>query len=109
LGSRLRIPPAFFAAHWADPSGADFNERDSFVSNPRVRFLLKYPQYHRINIDGVSGNLSEPMILMDCNVERYLFFRGDKDTTYENAAFARSYHNVSFWSSEFGGGSWDGQ
>src|SRR5438034_11288072 len=42
LGSRLRIPPAFFAAHWADPSGVEFNSRDPFVVNPRERFLLMY-------------------------------------------------------------------
>jgi len=40
LGSGLRIPASFFAANWADPMGADFNERDSFVSKPRRSFLL---------------------------------------------------------------------
>jgi hypothetical protein len=108
LGSRLRIPPSFFAAHWADPSGADFNERDSFVSNPRQRFLLKFPRFHRMSIDGVNRNRKDPIIIMNCNVERYLFFSDDEDTTYENPLFARSYHIVSFWSTETGGGSWDG-
>src|SRR5438034_7968307 len=113
LGSELRIPPSFFAAHWADPSGADFNERCLFDSNPRRRFLLKFPQFHRISTDGVNCNRNDlkgdPKILLDSSVERYIFFTGDEDRTYENPDFARSYHIVSFWSTEYPGGSWDGQ
>lgn len=109
LGSRFHIPPSFFAAHWADPSGADFNERDSFDVNPGRQFLLKFPQFHRVSIDIVGGDRRDPIILMDCNIERYLFVSGLEDTTYENPLFVRSYHCVSFWSSEYPGGSWDGQ
>ena len=109
LGSRLGIPTAFFAAHWAEPSGADFNERDSLVSDPRQSFLLKYPLFHRLRIDEVNGNRRDPIIFKNCNVERYLFFSGDEDTTYENLHFARSYHNTSFWSTGSCGGCWDGR
>ena len=112
LGSELRIPPSFFAAHWADPSGADFNERNLFDSNPRRRFLLKFPQFHKISTGGLNSNWNDlkgdPKILLDNGVERYIFFSGDEDRTYENPDFVRSYHNVSFWSSEDAGGSWDG-
>jgi len=105
LGSGLRIPPSFFAAHWADPIGADFNERPSFISNPRRGFLLKWPQFHRVSIGRPAGDLT---CAMTCNVERHLFFSDQDGTTYENHLFARMYHNLSYWSTEFPGGSWDG-
>jgi hypothetical protein len=106
LGSELRIPPTFFAAHWADPIGADFNERDSFVSNPRRSFLLNWPQFYRVSIDRPVRDLTCSMI---SNVERHVFFCGQEDTTYENPLYARMYHKVSYWSTEYPGGSWDGK
>jgi hypothetical protein len=108
LGSRLRIPPCFFASQWADPTGSDFNERHSFASNPRRRFLLKYPRFHRLDMRGITEDLREPVVLMDSHVERFLFTSGKEDVTGENPDFARTYHNVSFWSRELSG-SWDGK
>jgi hypothetical protein len=106
LGSGLRIPPSFFAAQWADPIGADFNERDTFVSNSRRSFLLKWPQFYRATIDGPAGGVT---CAMTCNVERHLSFCDQENVTYENPFFARSYHNISYWSTEYSGGSWDGK
>ena len=108
LGAHLRIPPSFFASHWADPSGADFNERHTFVINPRRRFLIKYPQFRRVTVHGVKGDLRSPLLAMKCNVERYFFCSGYEDTTYENPEFARTYHNLSFWGSELSCEDWDG-
>jgi hypothetical protein len=106
LGSGLRIPPSFFAAHWADPIGADFNERDAFVSKPRRSFLLNWPQFYRVSIDRPFGDLACSMM---SNVERHVFFCGQEDTTYENPLYARMYHKISYWSTEYPGGSWDGK
>jgi hypothetical protein len=105
LGSGLCIPPSFFAAQWADPIGADFNERDTFVSNPRRRFLLRWPQFYRATMDGPARDIT---CAMTCNVERHVSFCDQENITYENPFFARSYHSVSYWSAEYPGGSWDG-
>jgi hypothetical protein len=109
LGSRLLIPPQTFAAQWADPSGAEFNDRHSFDSNPEQRFLLKYTQFQEGTLSGVNGDRREPLARMKCNVERHVFCSGQEDTTYENPKFVRSYHNLSFWSKNPLSRCWDGK
>ena len=109
LGAHLRIPPSFFASHWADPSGADFNDRHTFSPNPERCFLLKYPQFQRVRVRGLQQDLRHPILAITCNVERYFFVSGFEDTTYENPDFARSYHNLSFWSSEHPNRDWEGK
>lgn len=108
LGAHLQIPASFFASHWADPSGADFNDRHTFSPNPERRFLLKYPQFRRVTVHGVKDDLRHPILAIMCNVERYFFTSGHEDTTYENPDFARSYHNLSFWGSEPSHEDWEG-
>lgn len=109
LGAHLQIHPSFFASHWADPSGADFNDRHTFFSNPEYRFLLKYPQFQRVKVQGVKGDLRHPILAIMCNVERYFFSSGNEDTTYENPDFSRSYHNLSFWGNQISPECWDGK
>lgn len=109
LGAHLQIPPSFFASHWADPSGADFNERHTFSPNPERHFLLKYPQFRRVTVHGVKDDLRHPILAIKCNVERHFFTSGHEDTTYENPDFARSYHSLSFWGSEPSNESWEGK
>ena len=109
LGAHLRIPPRFFASHWADPSGVDFNHRPIFSQNPERCFLLKYPRFQRAMVHGVKGDSRDPVLAVKCNVERYFFFSSPEDTTYENPDFARSYHNLSFWSRKISDQHWDGR
>jgi hypothetical protein len=109
LGSRLLIPPSFFAAQWPDPSGAVYNDRPSFEFNYKRQFLLKYARFQQGTVSTLKGDRSKPSVKWDCNVERHLLYDiKEDDKTYEHHHFARSYHNLSFWSKKPTSGPWDG-
>jgi hypothetical protein len=42
LGSRLRIPPSFFAGHYDDPATSTFNHRNPFERHTKSQFRLRY-------------------------------------------------------------------
>jgi hypothetical protein len=52
LGSQLRIPPAFFVAHWTDPiSRVSVVDQDAYSHCHSKYFKLKVPQLHRLSRD----------------------------------------------------------
>lgn len=51
LGTRLRIPPSFFAGHYDDPAAPTFNHRNPFEPHIKSEFRLRYGNSHRAEID----------------------------------------------------------
>ena len=101
LGARLRIPPAFFAAHWIDPSEGLLSVDHDFLSHKHSKyFRCRVPQLHRLSQEDQGDyrlGLYEPL---NMNVQRYLQLL-DRDRNFES-----SQHQVSFWSTSFGDQSW---
>ena len=58
LGAQLRIPPSFFASHWADPATPEFNHRNPFrrycERNFVVRTFGKLSVTRSLNYAGTS-------------------------------------------------------
>jgi hypothetical protein len=104
LGSRLRIPPSFFAGHYDDPGSLTFNHRNPFEPYTKSQFRLRYGTSHRAEVD-VPPHKRSNIYAFNTNVCRYLHAYDPKGPLYDEM---RSYHIVSFWSSPFGtDGSWD--
>ena len=104
LGSRLRIPPSFFAGHYDDPASPTFNHRNSFARHTKSQFRLRYGTSHRAEVDVPPGQRSN-IYAFNANVCRYLHAYDPKGPLYDEM---RSHHIVSFWSSPVGiDGSWD--
>lgn len=104
LGSRLRIPPSFFAGHWDDPASSTFNHRDPFMRSTKSHFRLRYATSTRIEVD-VPPHMASNSYAFDTNVCRYLHVYNPNGPLYDEP---RSHHGVSFWSSSVrDDGSWD--
>jgi hypothetical protein len=104
LGSRLRIPPSFFAGHYDDPASSTFNHRNPFERHTKSQFRLRYGNSHRAEVD-VPPHKSSSIYAFNTNVCRYLHAYDPKGLLYDEM---RSHHILSFWSSPFGiDGSWD--
>ena len=104
LGSKLRIPPSFFARHWDDPASSSFNHRDIFKRSSRSHFLLRYATSNPITIDS-PAHANTNMYAFDSNVCRYLHMYKKDGLVYDDP---RSHHAMSFWSSSIQkDGSWD--
>ena len=100
LGSRLRIPPSVFAAHWTDPSTGDETFDDGcLLSNGPRYFRMKYRQLHRIDGYYPLGLYGD----RNANVPRWLQLL-DREREFES-----SEHHFSFWGTEHGLGSWTGE
>lgn len=100
LGSRLRIPPSVFAAHWADPSTADETfDGSCLLSNGPRYFRLRYCQLHRIHGYYPLGLYGD----RNGNVPRWL------QLLDREREVVGSEHHFSFWATEHGPGSWTGK
>ncbi|KAF1846457.1 uncharacterized protein K460DRAFT_367238 [Cucurbitaria berberidis CBS 394.84] len=108
LGSRLGIPPSFFAGHWEDPASSTFNHRNPFQRCALPHFRLRYATSNRVEVDcPTPGNTktSLNMFAFDSRVNRYLHTYPREGLIYDEA---RSHHGLSFWSSPAReDGSWD--
>lgn len=104
LGSRLRIPPSFFAGHYDDPASSTFNHRNPFERHTKSQFRLRYGTSHRAEVD-VPRHKSSNIYAFNTNVCRYLHAYDPKGLLYDEM---RSHHILSFWSSPLRtDGSWD--
>lgn len=106
LGSRLRIPPSFFAGHWEDPATSTFNHRSPFQKCSLPHFRLRYGTSNRVEIDPPdSSNNNVGVLAFNTRVCRYLHMYNRNGLLYDEA---RSHHALSFWSSSVcEDGSWD--
>jgi CorA-like Mg2+ transporter protein len=104
LGSRLRIPPSFFAGHYDDPASSTFNHRNPFERHTKSQFRLRYANSHRAEVD-VPSHKGSGIYAFNTNVCRYLHAYDPKGPLYDEM---RSHHILSFWSSPLRvDGSWD--
>jgi hypothetical protein len=107
LGSRLRIPPSFFASHWEDPATSTFNHRNPFQRCSLPHFRVRYATSNRVEVDTPSPSTRKNMGLyaFDTNVCRYLHTYSTESLLHDEA---RSHHIMSFWASTpREDGSWD--
>ncbi|CAI6087308.1 unnamed protein product [Clonostachys chloroleuca] len=107
LGSRLLVPPSFFAAHWAHPGkfvGSLLNHTPRHYDN-RSRFTLSFPKLHCAKIQGKPGDDVDPVYFMRSSINRQL----TRITLFgEFGDHLWSAEKVSFWSAREGE-SWDGK
>ncbi|KAF2015352.1 hypothetical protein BU24DRAFT_480152 [Aaosphaeria arxii CBS 175.79] len=104
LGSRLRIPPTFFASQWDDPASSTFNHRSPFRRYSKAQFCLRYATSHRVEVDA-PNHANSSIYAFNANVCRYLHTYSRNGLLYDEA---RSHHTMSFWSSPVRpDGSWD--
>lgn len=99
LGSRLRIPPAIFAAQLYDPSTSRGTYDDTCLVNfsPNY-FRLRYRQLHQVKGNYPLGLYADSNV----NVPRWLQLL-DKTRQCQS-----SEHQFSFWATTYGQGSWTG-
>lgn len=112
LGSRLRVPPSFFSAHWVDPGsfvGNLVNRSPRYHNNP-YQFQLSFTKLHRAIIKAKPDDGSEPPYWINSSVPRRLSRRtifGGLDGPLA------SFEQVSFWatppSDSCNKQSWDGE
>ncbi|KAF1938433.1 hypothetical protein EJ02DRAFT_473619 [Clathrospora elynae] len=104
LGSKLRIPPTFFGAHWADPATPTFNHRNPFRRYSEDTFVIRYPSTQPIRIDA-SPELHGTIYHYISNVNRHIHCYDPKGPIIDQP---KSYHALSFWTSGIReDGSWD--
>jgi len=106
LGSRLRVPPGFFAANWVNSEyvGSLLN-RTPRNYDCRDRFVLKMPRLHQVKIRRENGDKPEPFYYMDTSIRRRISSKtvfGDFDGPLSSS------ERVSFWRTSQGE-SWDGR
>lgn len=107
LGSKLRIPPSFFAGHYNDPATPTFNHRNPFQRCLRPHFRIRYATSNSVRADDRAepNNGHMRLYAFDTNVSRYMHEFCPRGLAYEEVW---SYHISSFWSSEpRDDGSWD--
>jgi hypothetical protein len=92
LGSRLNVPPSFFAGHYDDPATSSFNHRSPFRRCVTSQFRLRYATSNRVEVDAATHN---DVYTFDTNVFRYLHVYNLNGIVYDEP---RSHHNLSFWS-----------
>lgn len=105
LGSRLRIPPSFFAAHWSKPSKQKGIVDRNFLPHNRHRFSrFMVPQVHRVIRDD-GGDKYQLGLYKDpnSNVQRRL------QLLDERSSWVTSKHQVSYWSKNDAASSWTGR
>ncbi|KAH6960038.1 hypothetical protein BKA56DRAFT_701449 [Ilyonectria sp. MPI-CAGE-AT-0026] len=105
LGSRLRVPPSFFAAHSAQPGkfvGSLLNHTLRHYDN-RSRFTLISPKLHQAKIQEKPSNNANPVYFMQSSITRQLA-RITLFGEFEDPLW--SFEKVSFWS-VCEGKSWD--
>ncbi|KAB8273760.1 hypothetical protein BDV30DRAFT_238285 [Aspergillus minisclerotigenes] len=105
LGARLRVPPNFFASHWAGPGrlmGSLLNRTPRHYDSQN-RFILTFPRLHRARIKALEGDDKYPLYFMETNIHRPLSritVFGDSDGPLS------SFEQLSFWGKSYGE-SWD--
>lgn len=73
LGSRFRVPPSFFAAHFEAPwQSHTLSDRIPLGQECRSRFMLRYPIMHRISPDGLIKGFTDKHLRLDTHVDRRL-------------------------------------
>ena len=104
LGSRLRIPPAFFGAQFTNPSFTiPLVDPETLSHDPSRYFQLKYRQIHTVaeedEADYQLGLYGDP----NSNVPRQL------QLLDQNEQAEYSKHQVSYWGNSLGQDSWVGK
>jgi len=105
LGSRLKVPPAFFAAQWAAmlPDGW----RYSLGMEWKDRFIIKYAQPYNLGIGCSSKMFEDEARAAYPTIERYIHFSRD-NLLSEGQQYAGCCRVLSYWSKKYFESSWDG-
>jgi hypothetical protein len=110
LGTRLKIHPAIFAAHWGDPiENASSGKGLILGQPPRGSFVLQSPQMHHMEIEGQERDGGGLFHRLDSHVRRNIL-KGIEESKEDLASrFGELWSVVSFWSTETRNGDWTGK
>ena len=105
LGSRFRVPPSFFAAHYEVPwQNRPLSDRIPLGQECRNRFMLRYPHLHRIAPRESFKGFKDRHLKLDSHVDRRLdtTMGSEANEVYEMLAtrLESSDQLLSFWSHE---------
>ena len=104
LGSRLRIPPAFFGAQYTNPSFTiPLVDPETLSHDPSRYFLLKYRQIHTIAKEDKAEYKIGLYYDYNSGVPRQLQLLDQNEPT------EYSKHQVSYWGNSSGNESWVGK
>lgn len=107
LGSKLRVPPSFFAAHWAGHGrylGNMLNRAPRSYAAEN-RFLLRFPRLHQAKIKAVEGDETDIVYRMGSRADRPL---SHTSLFGDLKGPLASLEQLSFWGLAKGQG-WDGE
>jgi len=109
LGSRLRIHPSFFAAHYSDPIKTGSAGKGLILGqSSRDSFVLQSPQLHYMVIEDQMLDGGGLLYRANPNMRRNIL-KGLKESPTDLAAcFGELWNVVSFWSREAEDGGWTG-
>ncbi|KAH6716408.1 hypothetical protein BKA61DRAFT_574213 [Leptodontidium sp. MPI-SDFR-AT-0119] len=107
LGSRLRIHPSFFAAHYSDPIKTGSAAKGLTLGQPsRGSFVLQSPQMHYMVVNDQKLDGGGLIYRGNSHVRRSIM-KGVKESAADLAAcFGEMWNVISFWSVEHGNGDW---
>lgn len=106
LGARLRVPPVFFSAHWAEPGGflGYLVNRTPRHCDHRNQFSLSFIKMHWVGIRSFPEDSPHPSYEMESSTRRRL----NLSTIFGDLSeLPTSWEQVSFWCVS-NGDSWDG-
>jgi hypothetical protein len=109
IGTRLRINPSFFAAHYSDPIKSGSTGKGLILGQPsRDSFVLQSPQmlYMQVENQELDGG---GLIYRGISHVRRHILKGTKEDAKDLAGcFGEMWRVISFWSVEYGNGDWTG-
>jgi hypothetical protein len=107
LGSRLQVPPSFFAAQWTGPGiykGSLLNRTPRHYENNN-RFVLRSPRLHQAKVNEKKTDEKDPVYYMVSSVHRQI----SRITVFGDfKGPLLSFEQLSFWSTKEED-SWDGK
>ncbi|EPE36277.1 hypothetical protein GLAREA_05615 [Glarea lozoyensis ATCC 20868] len=107
LGSRLKIHPRFFAAHYSCPIKTGSAGKGLILGQPsRGYFVLQSPQMHYMTVKDQKLDGGGLLYRANSHVRRYIL-KGVKDNDTDlSGCFGEMWNVISFWSKEYRNGDW---
>jgi hypothetical protein len=105
LGSRLKIHPSFFAAHYSDPIRTGSAGKGLALGQSwRGWFVLQSPQMHFMVLQDQEHDGGGLIYRLNSYVQRNVL-KGVKESATDLAAcFEEMWNAISIWSIEYGNG-----
>ena len=110
LGSRLKIHPSFFAAHYSDPIKTGSAAKGLTLGQAsRGSFVLQSPQMHYLLVEDQELDGGGLIYRGNSHVRRSILKGVKENATDLASCFGEMWNVISFWSVEYGNGDWIGR